>query len=81
MVGKKGKSGGPRKGAGRPPEVIRIGRKFSIRAGQQVLIRSKFEDGITRLRMATVELEGASRNRTINLHCDDGETIIIAMLS
>lgn len=81
MVGKKGKSGGPRPRAGRKPEVIRIGRKFTIRAGQQVLVRSRWEDGVTHLRVAEVELEGASRNRIIKFHCDDGETIIIAMMS
>lgn len=79
MAGKRDKSGGPRDGAGRPPQNITIGRKFTIRAGQQVLVRSVFPDGITRGRLATVSLGGHSRNRTIELICDDGETIVISL--
>jgi hypothetical protein len=81
MTGKHGKSGGRREGAGRPPTRIRIGRRFTIRAGQQVFVRSVFPDGVTEARLATVTLGGDSRNRTIELACEDGETIVIGLYS
>jgi hypothetical protein len=79
MTGQQGRSGGRRDGAGRPPTNIAIGRKFTIRAGQQVIVRSVFPDGLTQGRLATVALGGNSRNRIIELSCDDGELIVISL--
>ena len=81
MSGTKGKSGGSRDGAGRPAQNMTIGRGFKIRAGNKVLVRSEYEDGCTMSKTAIVSLSGNSRNRTIRLTCDDGETIVISIFS
>lgn len=81
MTGTKGKSGGQRSGAGRPPKNVVIGRGFKIRSGDKVIVRSVFPDGVTQGRLATVALEGSSHRRIIKLICDDGETIVVGLYS
>jgi len=81
MVGKKGRSGGAREGAGRPAEMLRIGRRFTIKAGETVLVHEFSQDGIEQGRLATVRLEGRGRNRQIVLLYEDGSGVRIGLYS
>lgn len=73
MSGVKGKSGGRRDGAGRPPQ------NFTVKDDTVVLTRYECEDGRTQTRRATVELRGRGRNRHIHLVHDDGSRIVISI--
>ena len=65
--------GGPRKGAGRPA------RRFILERGRRVLVHQRGSDGCTPGQMATVELHGTGRNRTLILKQDNGIDIIITL--
>ena len=81
MTGTKGHSGGAREGAGRPAEGLRIGRRFTIKAGETVLVHEFCQDGIEQGRLATVRLEGRGRNRQIVLEYEDGSGVRIGLYS
>ena len=81
MTGTKGHSGGARPGAGRPAERLWIGRIFSIKAGQTVLVHEFGQDGIEAGKLAVVRLEGRGRNRQIVLLYEDGSGIRIGLYS
>lgn len=71
MTGIKGRSGGRRKGAGRPPEVVSIGRKFTLRAGDLVQIYTE-ENGTTQERSAILHLERATSGYRLVLETEAG---------
>ena len=81
MTGTKGHSGGAREGAGRPAEMLRIGRRFTIKANETVLVHEFCQDGIEAGKLATVHLEGRGRNRQIVLLYEDGSGVRIGLYS
>ena len=72
MAGVKGRSGGRREGAGRPPEVISIGRQFTLRAGESVQVSYIAESGVTQERSAILHLEHAAPGYRLVLDTEDG---------
>ena len=75
MTGTKGHSGGARQGAGRPAV------RFTVRAGQTVLVHEFGQDGIEAGKLAIVRLEGHGRNRQIVLLYEDGSGVRIGLYS
>jgi len=78
MTGTKGKSGGARKGAGRPADVIRIGRT-AFHSGDAVKVFSEYPEWTGLPREAILRVDGVGGRYHICIACDDGETIVIKM--
>ena len=75
MTGTKGHSGGAREGAGRPAEGLRIGRRFTIKANETILVHLFYPDGQEVGQLAKVRLEGHGRNRRIIYEFEDGSGV------
>lgn len=73
MTGKKGHSGGRRPDAGRPAT------RFTLEQGRRVLIHHKWPDGCEPGQLATVQLSGNGKNRTLILELEDTSKIIITL--
>jgi hypothetical protein len=72
LVGVKGRSGGRRKGAGRRPLSVNIGRKFALRAGDLVQVSYTEADGTAQEYSATLNLERVTSGYRLVLETEVG---------
>jgi len=81
VVGVKERSGGRRKGSGRPPKVISIGRIFKLRAGESVQVSYTEKDGTRQEYFAILLLERAPWGYRLVLEAEAGWRATIGTLS
>lgn len=72
MAGVKGRSGGRREGAGRHPEVVGIGRNFTLRTGDVVQVSYTEENGTRQERSVTLHLERVTSGYHLVLETEAG---------
>lgn len=73
MSGAKGKSGGEREGAGRPPNSA------TIKAGNPVMVSRKFPDGVEHIGTGTVSITRSGNDRIVRVALEDGSTLVITV--